>query len=443
MVGEVTARKGQILALQALSSLRDSDWHALVIGEGDGSDELRSLLDKTSLGDRVSMTGALSRDEVQGILVQRPIFVSLSLRDSGGMALLEAAAAGCPLVFLGVGGPSQLMGSLPDGVIPPGSPPEVIKATAAALERVMNDAKYAEYLGNEARALAMTHDWSTKRQALEWLYGVTEVISRQDCSELRERFDAVTVAGMSVCKVSDEQAAPTALAETGTAGGRLYTLVNAHSAKLRRESPDYAALLADAERCVNLPDGASVTYAARLLGYGDIGRCPGPDLMEAVCAGAAIEGTPIFLLGGADGVASALADALRLRHEGLVVAGTATPPFGEWSAEENRRLIEAVRASGARILFMGVSAPKQEIWAYGHLDELQMPIVCVGAAFDFGTGTKSRAPEWMRKAGLEWVHRLFSEPGRMWKRYLVGNTLFMWDVIRYGRRPAPLSGERT
>lgn len=223
----------------------------------------------------------------------------------------------------------------------------------------------------------------------------------------------------------------------------VHVLVNAHSAKLRRESPEYASLLADTDRCVNLPDGASVTYAARLLGYGDIGRCPGPDLMEAVCARAAGEGIPVFFLGGADGVAPALANALRSRHQGLVIAGTATPPFGEWSAEENRRLVEAVRASGARILFMGVSAPKQEIWAYEHLDELQIPIVCVGAAFDFGTGTKSRAPEWMRRIGAEWVHRFVSEPGRMWKRYLVGNTLFIWDVIKYGRRLAPLPLERT
>jgi N-acetylglucosaminyldiphosphoundecaprenol N-acetyl-beta-D-mannosaminyltransferase len=219
--------------------------------------------------------------------------------------------------------------------------------------------------------------------------------------------------------------------------GGVYVLVNAHSAKLRRESPAYGRLLADTDRVVNLADGASVTYAARLLGYGDIGRCPGPDLMEAICARAAADGVPIFLLGGADGVADALADALRARHVGLAVSGTATPPFGEWSADENRRLVEAVKSSAARILFMGVSAPKQEIWAYEHFDELQMPIACVGAAFDFGTGRVSRAPAWMRRAGLEWVHRLLSEPGRMWKRYLVGNTLFVWDVIRYGRRPAP------
>ena len=246
------------------------------------------------------------------------------------------------------------------------------------------------------------------------------------------------IAGIGI-SAGDLSAAVARVAEgaSGRAVGATYVLINAHSAKLRRESAAYAALLADTECCVNLPDGASVTHVARLLGYGDIGRCPGPDLMEAVCAKAAVDGIPVFLLGGADGVAPALADALRSRHGGLMVAGTATPLFGEWSDEENRRLVAAVRESGACILFMGVSAPKQEIWAYEHLDELQMPIVCVGAAFDFGTGTKSRAPEWMRRMGLEWVFRLASEPRRMWKRYLVGNTLFIWDVLRYGRRLAP------
>jgi N-acetylglucosaminyldiphosphoundecaprenol N-acetyl-beta-D-mannosaminyltransferase len=246
------------------------------------------------------------------------------------------------------------------------------------------------------------------------------------------------VAGIPIARAGLDQANEFILTDAAAGLGRLYAFINAHSSKLRREGTAYARVIADQARTMGLADGASVTHAAKLLGYGDIGRCPGPDLMEAVCARAAADGTPIFLLGGAEGVVDVLADALRSRHGGLFVAGTATPAFGEWSDEENRRLVEAVTASGARILFMGVSAPKQEIWAYEHLDDLGMPIVCVGAAFDFGTGRKSRAPEWMRKAGLEWVHRLLSEPGRMWKRYLVGNTLFMWDVLRYGRKPAPL-----
>ncbi len=253
----------------------------------------------------------------------------------------------------------------------------------------------------------------------------------------------VDVAGIGVTNLGTYAAASRIVDGATRSTGTAYVLVNAHSAKLRRESPKYASLLADTDRCVNLPDGASVTHAARLLGYGDMGRCPGPDLMEAICARAAAAGIEVFLLGGAEGVVDRLAEALTSRHAGLSVAGTATPPFGEWSEDESRRLVHSVHESGTRILFMGVSAPKQEIWAYEHLDQLNMPIVCVGAAFDFATGRKSRAPRWMRRVGIEWVHRLVTEPGRMWRRYLVGNTLFVWDVVRYGRKLAPPPRECT
>ena len=263
------------------------------------------------------------------------------------------------------------------------------------------------------------------------------------------RLDAIApllvarVAGIPLACVDVARAVDAVIDGLAARSLKVHVLVNAHSAKLRRESPEYASLLADTDRCVNLPDGASVTYAARLLGYGDIGRCPGPDLMEAICARAAAGGIGVFFLGGAEGVAKQLAQSLKERHQGLIVAGTATPPFGEWPEEESHRLVRAVKDSGARILFMGVSAPKQEIWAYEHLDQLNMPIVCVGAAFDFAIGRKSRAPRWMRRMGLEWVHRLVTEPGRMWKRYLVGNTQFVWDVIRFGRKLAPPPRERT
>lgn len=251
------------------------------------------------------------------------------------------------------------------------------------------------------------------------------------------------VAGYPIARTNTLDAAEL-LADDAARGGsaRVYVLVNAHSSKLRRESADYARLLPDSDRVVCLADGASVSYAARLLGHRDVGRCPGPDLLEACCARCAADGVTIFLLGGAEGVAEMLASVLTKRHPGLVVAGTATPPFGEWPAEESARLVSSVRASGAQILWMGVSAPKQETWAYEHLEALGMPTVCVGAAFDFNTGRKARAPQWMRTLGMEWAHRLATEPTRMWRRYLIGNSLFLWDAVRFGHRLAKAPRER-
>ncbi len=247
----------------------------------------------------------------------------------------------------------------------------------------------------------------------------------------------VYVAGLRV-ECGDVRRAAEEIVETArSVHPRVYVFLNGHSATLRRSNRRYAEIVADSARVVGLADGASVTYVGRLLWRRNIGRAAGPDVLDTVCALAAKQGIRVFFLGGEAGVVKMLAEALCARHPGLKIAGTATPPFGEWSEETNRALVGAVKESGARILFMGVSAPKQEIWAYEHLDELGIPIVCVGAAFDFLSVRKPRAPKWKRKIGLEWLFRLITEPRRLWKRYLIGNLVFLWDVIRYGRRPAP------
>lgn len=244
------------------------------------------------------------------------------------------------------------------------------------------------------------------------------------------------VAGLPVTPAGLDDAAALICEDARERLGRVYVLLNGHSAKLRRSDRSYAQLLADPVRVVGLADGASVSAAARLLGHGDIGRAPGPDLIEACCSRCAEQGIPVFLLGGAEGVAATLAESLEARHPGLHVAGTATPPFGEWPAEASEAMVAAVVESGAGVVWLGVSAPKQEVWAHRNIDRIGVPVVCVGAAFDFNTGAKPRAPEWMRRAGIEWVYRLITEPRRLWKRYLVGNTLFVADVVRYRRRAA-------
>ncbi len=147
-------------------------------------------------------------------------------------------------------------------------------------------------------------------------------------------------------------------------------------------------------------------------------------------------GIPMYFMGVTKVCRRSAVACSRGRHPGLSIAGSCSPPFGEWSAEANRELIAAVKASGAKLLWLGVSAPKQEIWAYEHLEELGIPIACVGAAVNFNSGLDKRAPHNMQRAGVEWLYRLVREPRRMWRRYLIGNTLFVWDVIRLGKRPS-------
>jgi len=244
----------------------------------------------------------------------------------------------------------------------------------------------------------------------------------------------VHVAGLPVTPADVGDAVDLIWRDAHTDTPRVYVLVNGYSASLRRSSPAYAAAL-ESPDCVPLADGAALTLGARLAGVGAIGRAPGPDVFTASCVRAASDGTRFFLLGGGEGVAETLRDELVREHPGLLVAGIATPPYGDWPTGASHALCDAVRASGAEILWLGVSAPKQETWALDHLAQLGIPTVCVGAAFDFLAGQKPRAPRWMQRLGLEWLFRLSSEPRRLWKRYLVGNTVFLADLVRFRGRP--------
>jgi N-acetylglucosaminyldiphosphoundecaprenol N-acetyl-beta-D-mannosaminyltransferase len=241
------------------------------------------------------------------------------------------------------------------------------------------------------------------------------------------------VAGLPVVR-ADVSAALDRLWEDIERGApTVYVLVNAYSATLRRR-PAYSDALFDPST-TPLPDGASLTLGAELVGHGNIGRCPGPDLFEKAAERAATDGTRFFLLGGGEGVAHQLAQVLARRFPGIRIVGSLTPPFGQWTDAEERQLVRRVQESGADVLWLGVSAPKQEVWASKWRVELARPIVCVGAAFDFLSGRKRRAPRWMRDIGAEWVFRLLSEPRRLLWRYVGGNSVYLFDLLRYQRRP--------
>jgi N-acetylglucosaminyldiphosphoundecaprenol N-acetyl-beta-D-mannosaminyltransferase len=177
------------------------------------------------------------------------------------------------------------------------------------------------------------------------------------------------------------------------------------------------------------PDGMPLVWLAHLGGRSHVERVYGPDLMLACCERSLLTGARHFFFGGAPGIAERVAARLSGRFPGLAVAGTYCPPFRPLSADEDQRLIEEINATNADIVWVGLSTPKQERWMADHVGRLRAPVlVGVGAAFDFHAGIKPQAPPWMQRCGLEWSFRLATEPRRLWKRYLINNPLFVWEV---------------
>jgi N-acetylglucosaminyldiphosphoundecaprenol N-acetyl-beta-D-mannosaminyltransferase len=175
------------------------------------------------------------------------------------------------------------------------------------------------------------------------------------------------------------------------------------------------------------PDGMPMVWMGKLQGQRSIRRVYGPDLMLNICEHSTREHFSHFLFGGAGGVADDLATQLKSRFPDLNIVGTYTPPFRPMNGDELRDLQEQVRSSKPDFFWVGLSTPKQEFFMAEHLPLLPEAkiFIGVGAAFDLLTGRVRQAPRWMQRIGLEWLFRLFQEPRRLAKRYLVNNPLFV------------------
>lgn len=166
------------------------------------------------------------------------------------------------------------------------------------------------------------------------------------------------------------------------------------------------------------PDGMPLVWLLRLLGWRHTGRVCGCDLMTSMTSVSELRGYRQFYYGGADGLAEKLKQAMVAAHPLLEVVGTHCPPFRELTPAEDEAVVRKINAARPDIVWVGLSTPKQEIWMANHLGRIGAPVmVGVGAAFDFLAGTKQRAPRWMQRSGLEWLHRVCSEPRRLWHRY--------------------------
>ncbi|GGR29205.1 WecB/TagA/CpsF family glycosyltransferase [Deinococcus ruber] len=189
------------------------------------------------------------------------------------------------------------------------------------------------------------------------------------------------------------------------------------------------------------PDGMPLVWLSVLAGNTNVDRVYGPDLMLAVCNHSQERGYKHFFYGGNEGVADILATKLKARYPQLDIVGTYCPPFRKLSPEEDKVVIEKINQSGANIVWVGLSTPKQEMWMADHLNMLEANImVGVGAAFDFHAGLKKQAPRWIQRSGFEWLYRTLIEPKRLWKRYFYNNPRFIMKIIqqKLGLRKYPL-----
>jgi N-acetylglucosaminyldiphosphoundecaprenol N-acetyl-beta-D-mannosaminyltransferase len=230
--------------------------------------------------------------------------------------------------------------------------------------------------------------------------------------------ERVELAGVMLDRIDRRAAAATIEGFFADGGRHQIVTVNTDFIRIARRDADFRSALNDADLAV--ADGMPVVWLSRVRGTPLPERVAGIDLIDDCCRVAARRGVGIFLLGAAAGVAAQAARQLAVRHPGLKVVGTASPPFGPHSAEAEERMVAEVRAAGAGVLLVAFGAPRQDLFIARHLSQLDVVVAMgVGCAFDILAGSIRRAPSWMRRSGLEWVWRMAMEPGRLWRRYLL------------------------
>lgn len=201
----------------------------------------------------------------------------------------------------------------------------------------------------------------------------------------------------------------------------------AHPTVEARRDPDYRDLLN--KGALNVPDGMPVAWAARMFGS-PTERLAGTDGMNLAALWGVDRGLRHYLYGGTPETLERLREHLEERYPGILIVGSESPPFRPLADDEVVESARRMQEAGTQALWVGLGAPKQDLVAYRLRKLRAAPVIlCVGAAFDFVAGRITRAPTWMQRIGLEWVHRLASEPRRLWKRYLIGNPRFVTGVI--------------
>jgi N-acetylglucosaminyldiphosphoundecaprenol N-acetyl-beta-D-mannosaminyltransferase len=210
--------------------------------------------------------------------------------------------------------------------------------------------------------------------------------------------------------------------------GRYICVSNVHTIVMSHDSDNYRHI--QNSGFMVLPDGKPLSILSKWKGFRDAQRVTGPDLMAEIFSISEHKGYRHFFYGSTPDTLEMLRRELKSDYPHLEIAGMFSPPFRELTPEEDLEITEKINQSEPDFVWVGLGAPKQELWMYAHREKVRGLMVGVGAGFDYFAKNISRAPGWMQKYSLEWLFRLIQDPGRLWKRYLVYNSRFIFLMIK-------------
>lgn len=202
---------------------------------------------------------------------------------------------------------------------------------------------------------------------------------------------------------------------------------NVHTTVTAYESPEYCEIQNNG--ILAIPDGSPLSSVGRKYGAKNISRTAGPSYMEEIFKISSKNGYRHWFFGSTEQTLKKLYENLLKKYPGIKLVGMYSPPFRPMTEKEDMEAIEQINNSNPDFVWVGLGAPKQEEWMAKHQGKVNGLMVGVGAGFDYFAGNIKRAPKWMQNCGLEWLYRLIQDPRRLFKRYIVTNSKFIWDII--------------
>lgn len=419
-VGQLIRGKGVDLLLGALALL-DFDWTARIVGRGGDEDYLQALATELGIAGKLDFCGWQA--ELNHLYAEADLVVVPSRwQEPYGLVGLEAFAHRKAVVAFDVGGISQWLKHGKTGLLARAGDH---RSLARAITKLQRDPALRERLAHQAwDYLCSQH---SREQHLSSLIQPLESLLSTQTGALAE-LPSLDIFGVRMLNITMQDALGILERSLQSREKTAAWFVNADCLNKAWKDAAYRQLLR--ENRIVFPDGSGIMLAARLLGKSLRENLNGTDMLPHLCELALSGSYKIYLLGAAEGVAEKMRENLLRRFPGLEICGLHNGYF-DWDTEVDA-LIAEINQSAADILLVAFGAPLQErfIDRFGPRIEAVVQMG-VGGLFDFYSGRIPRAPHWMRRWGIEWIFRLIQEPGRMWRRYILGNPLFLFRVLRW------------
>lgn len=244
-------------------------------------------------------------------------------------------------------------------------------------------------------------------------------------------FEKVKILNVNIAAVNMEWLLDFVAQHIHALAGQYICFSNVHTTVTSYEDPAYCAIQNGA--IIAAPDGGPLSTVGRKRGFKNMRRVAGPSFLEEILTVSAEKGYRHYFYGSTQETLDSMRETLQEKHPGVQVVGMYSPPFRALTPEEDAQVVRDINETNPHFVWVGLGAPKQEVWMAKHKGEINALMLGVGAGFDFLAGNLHRAPSWMQNSDLEWLYRLFQDPRRLFSRYLATNTKFVWNAFIKGR----------